>query len=294
MLRQLNYFYFLVATVWLLAMWPVSAADELETFPGCLFVDEDWADGDSFPVRFPDGTISTVRLYGADCLESSVEGSESNAQRLRDQRRWFGITDITAAHTMGHEGKKETKRLLAKPFTVHTSFSDARGDTRYGRIYAFVTTSNGDDLSELLISKGLARAFGVVRQRPDGTKGDEWREQLRDLEALAMKKGLGAWKLTDWDQLPTERRAAREEEAEIISVRGSGSKTAPEKPIDINQASRDEILTLPGVGEVMALRIIEARPYLQTTDLLQVTGIGPKTFEKLAPHIKITPKPQSR
>jgi competence protein ComEA len=293
-MRQLNYICLLVSTGWLLAMWPVAAAEQLETFHGCRFVDEDWADGDSFPVRFPDGTLRTVRLYGADCLESSVEGSESNAQRLRDQRRWFGITDITAAHTMGHEGKKETKRLLAKPFTVHTAFSDARGDTRFGRIYAFVTTSSGEDMSELLISRGLARAFGVVRQCPDGTKGDEWREQLRDLEALAMKKGLGAWKLTDWDQLPTERRAAREEEAEIVSVRGSGSKTAPDQPIDINQASRDEILTLPGVGEVMALRIIEARPYTKTDDLLQVSGIGPKTLEKMAPFIKIAPQAKSR
>lgn len=268
---------------------PTSAAEDLESFPGCTFVDEDWADGDSFPVIFPDGTQRTVRLYGADCLESSVAGSESNAKRLRDQRRWFGIANIADAHAQGQEGKKETRRLLGKPFTVHTAFADARGDARYERIYAFVTLSNGDDLSEVLIVKGLARAFGVFRQRPDGTAASEWREQLRDLEVIAMKRGLGAWKLTDWDRLPAERRAAREEEAELVSLTGNGSKTLPDEPIDINTASRDEILKLPGVGEVTALRIIEGRPYSAPEDLLQVSGIGPKTFEKLAPFVKVTP-----
>ena len=267
---------------------PTSAAGDLESFPGCTFADEDWADGDSFPVIFPDGTQRTVRLYGADCLESSVAGSESNAKRLRDQRRWFGIANIADAHAQGQKGKKETRRLLGKPFTVHTAFADARGDARYERIYGFVTLSNGADLSEVLIAKGLARAFGVFRQRPDGTAADEWREQLRDLEVIAMKRGLGAWALTDWDRLPTERRAAREEEAELVSVQGTGSKRPPAEVIDINTASRDEILKLPGVGEVTALRIIEGRPYSNPEGLLQVSGIGPKTFEKMAPFVKVT------
>lgn len=289
--RLLTLWLSIVCSYWTLS---VIKAAELESIPGCRFVDEDWADGDSFPVRFPDSTIRTVRLYGADCLESAVERNETNAQRLRDQRRWFGIAEISAAHAVGLEGKQASKRLLAKPFTVHTAFSDARGDARYERIYGFVTLSTGEDLSEVLVASGLARAFGVSRQRPDGTTAEEWREQLRDLEALAMKKGVGAWALTDWDKLPAERRAARAEEAEILSVKGTGVKALPEQPIDINTASRDELLALPGVGEVTALRIIEARPYTKPEDLLQVSGIGPKTYDKLAPHVKVTPKAKSR
>jgi competence protein ComEA len=269
----------------LLDVIPCLANPNLESFPNCQFADESWADGDSFPVQFPDGTVRTIRLYGVDCLESSVEGSDSNARRLRDQKRWFGIPSIQTAHALGTDGKTETKNQLSKPFTVHTAFADARGDSRYQRIYGFVTTSTGLDLSELLVSKGLARAFGVARQRPDGTSGEEWREQLNDLEVIAAKKGLGAWSKTNWDELPAERRAARQEEAEIAAVRGTGTKSPPSAPIDLNTASRDELLSLPGIGEVMALRLIEARPFSSPEEILEIPGIGTATFERLAPFV---------
>jgi len=268
------------------------AGPELQTFPGCQWIDEEWADGDSFPVRFPDGAIRTVRLYGVDCLESSVEGSDSNARRLRDQKRWFGIPTMELAHGVGRDGKNETRALLTKPFTVHTAFADARGDNRFARIYGFVTTATGQDLSERLVSKGLARAFGVVRQRPDGTSGEEWREQLKDLEVLAAKKDLGAWSLTNWDQLPAERRAARQEENEIASIKGTGLKAEPASRMDINTASRDQLLTLPGIGEAMALRVVETRPYKRIEDLLKVPGIGPATFTKIAPFVFVAPIPK--
>lgn len=261
------------------------AAEPLQTFEGCTYVAEPWADGDSFPVRFPDGEIRTVRLYGVDCFESQVEGDDTNARRLREQRRWFGIQDIQAALKLGLEGKEETKRLLQQPFTVSTSFADARGDSRFSRIYGFVKTASGMDLSEYLVVQGLARAFGVVRERPDGTKGNNWRDRLSDLELRAAKASNGAWALTDWDALLAERQAMREEMAEIESV-----KKVEVDPsllvLDPNRASRDELMRIPGVGEVMALRIIENRPYRKLTDLNEVPGIGEKTLEKLAPYFR--------
>jgi len=268
------------------------AQEPLQSFSRCVLVDEPWADGDSFPVRFPDGEVRTIRLYGVDCFESQAAGSDSNAQRLRDQRRWFGLPSMEVALQMGLAGKEATRRLLAKPFTVHTAFADARGDARYARIYAFVTTHDGTDLAEQLVAKGLARAFGVSRTRPDGTRGEEWKQQLSDLELRAAKQAAGAWALTDWDRLTEDRRAARQEVNEIASVR-SASNRKPAAPLDPNLASRDELLALPGVGEVMALRIIEGRPYRSAKDLLNVSGIGPKTLEALLPYLHF-PDPKSR
>lgn len=269
----------------LMACFCASAAEPLLTFKGCLYVAETWADGDSFPVRFPDGQVRTVRLYGVDCFESRVEGDDSNARRLREQRRWFGIKDIQAALGLGLDGKTETERLLKQPFTVSTSFADARGDSRFSRIYGFVTTAAGMDLSEYLVVKGLARSFGVVRERPDGTKGSDWRDRLNDLELRAAKAGNGAWALTDWNALLSERQAMREEMAEIESVKKGEADSPPRLALDPNRASRDELMTIPGVGEVMALRIIENRPYRQLSDLNEVPGIGEKTLEKIAPYL---------
>lgn len=254
--------------------------------PGCVLIPAEWADGDSFSVRLPDGKVQTLRLYGADCIEMHVQGDDSNARRLRDQRRHFGITDILTAKSLGEAAKVETYQQLAKPFTVFTSFADGRGDGRFNRIYAFVETADGRDLSELLVSRGLARAFGVLRQRPDGTSGNEWGEALADLELTAARAGSGAWSKTNWEKLPEIRKEARQETAELEAAKGE-KKADPANKLDPNTAARDELMGLPGIGEKTADTIIGGRPYRSIRDLLKVAGIGPASLKRIEPFLSI-------
>lgn len=263
------------------------ACGQLRKIENCTLVATEWADGDSFQVRFPDGKNQTIRLYGVDCMEIHIQGDDSNARRLRDQRRYFGIADMLTAKSVGQAAKAETARLLSKPFIVHTSFADGRGDGRFSRIYAFVETSAGGNLSETLVTQGLARAFGVVRQLPDGTSGDEWKEQLKDLELTAARAGRGAWKHTDWEKLPKTRMEAREENAELNEAKGN-AKAVEGKPIDINHAARDELMTLSGIGEKTANQIIGKRPFKSIDDLDRVPGIGPATLKKIRPFLTVT------
>ena len=58
----------------------------------------------------------------------------------------------------------------------------------------------------------------------------------------------------------------------------------PFSPMDLNSASREQLITIPGVGDVMAKRIIDGRPYTTMNDLLKVPGIGPKILEKIRAH----------
>lgn len=55
--------------------------------------------------------------------------------------------------------------------------------------------------------------------------------------------------------------------------------------VSLNSASVAQLETLPGVGPVMAERIIAARPFHRVEDLRQVSGVGEKTFARLAPHV---------
>ena len=55
--------------------------------------------------------------------------------------------------------------------------------------------------------------------------------------------------------------------------------------IDVNAASLEALQDLPGVGPVTAAKIVEGRPYMTVDDLLRVPGIGPKTLERLRPHL---------
>jgi competence protein ComEA len=68
-------------------------------------------------------------------------------------------------------------------------------------------------------------------------------------------------------------------QAQIISV-------APAR-VDLNAATYNDLVRLPGIGPVMAQRIIDFRAangaFKRLQDLRKVKGIGAKTYEKLAP-----------
>lgn len=277
----------------LMLLGVVSGAPQpITTLSSCKFVASDWADGDSFGIVGPDGEAMTLRLYGADCIEWHVN-DETDARRLREQRRYFGISgrpgesaeSIAAAKAFGKAAAEETARVLARPFTVHTSFADARGDGRHRRVYAFVTTADGEDLSSRLVRLGLARAVGVFRETVDTISREESQARMLDLELQAARLGKGIWARTDWKSLPDERRLQREEEAELAAATGDAALPEGER-LDPNTASREELMRLPGVGPVMAGRIIEGRPYAKLEDLGKVPGIGKATLGRLRPHLE--------
>ncbi len=59
--------------------------------------------------------------------------------------------------------------------------------------------------------------------------------------------------------------------------------------VNINDATWPELAQLPGVGETLARRIVKRREhhgrYQQPSDLLDVSGIGPATLQRLEPYL---------
>lgn len=61
--------------------------------------------------------------------------------------------------------------------------------------------------------------------------------------------------------------------------------------IDINTATESQLLDLPGIGEIIARRIVDYRAenglFLSTEDLLNVEGIGEKKLQEIEALIKV-------
>ncbi|MFC1538393.1 ComEA family DNA-binding protein [Candidatus Latescibacterota bacterium] len=68
-------------------------------------------------------------------------------------------------------------------------------------------------------------------------------------------------------------------------------------PVNINTANFEKIQTLPMIGPVKATAIIEFREkhgsFTDKNDIMNVTGIGPATYEKIENRITIHSKPGS-
>ena len=78
---------------------------------------------------------------------------------------------------------------------------------------------------------------------------------------------------------------------EEISLAEAAKMLEEARRVDINSASKEEMMTLPGVGETLSVNIIEYRrthgDFESAEDLLNVSGIGPKKLDKIRPFVKL-------
>lgn len=63
--------------------------------------------------------------------------------------------------------------------------------------------------------------------------------------------------------------------------------------LDLNSATEEELTTLPGIGEVLARRIVAYReehgPFSSPEELMEVSGIGKATYGALADRVTVKP-----
>ena len=268
-------------------------------------------DGDSFHVSA--GAKEYIfRLYLVDAPETD----EMTPGRLVEQAKYFGIT-VPQAIEVGRAAKEFTREKLSEPFTVFTHMSDAMGQSRLERFYAFVQTKDGD-LGEQLVRNGLARNYGF-KAVPPGLRNSRLElEKLQQLEDEARQEKIGGWgvnagRLNVRAQKPSsfsvfvpgEKARPRTTLSRILRLRfqptadlstptispaetkkSHAKEKTPLGKIDINTATEKELTTVPGIGHVMAARIIAARPFRSADDLRRVSGIGDKKYAQVRPYFQ--------
>ncbi len=68
------------------------------------------------------------------------------------------------------------------------------------------------------------------------------------------------------------------------------AKATLEGSVNINTASVEELMKLPGIGKSKAEAIVayrESHPFTAVSELIEVRGIGPKMLEKLQNYLTI-------
>ena len=57
--------------------------------------------------------------------------------------------------------------------------------------------------------------------------------------------------------------------------------------VNINTATPNELISVPGIGASRAAQIVAGRPYTTVDELANIAGIGDETLESLRPFVKV-------
>lgn len=291
-MKSIQFCFIMLSLALVVFVSTVAQSADLQELSGCKLVDAPGNDGDSFRIRIPGGDEHNLRLYFVDCSETSAN-SNTDARRVREQTAYFGLSSHADTLDFGRKASAFTRKVLSEPFTVHTAFATAPGRSAGGRVYGFVRTADGKDLAEALVAAGLARTYGIGRRTPTGVPLNEAKERFHDIELAAAMGKMGIWAHSDPERIVAMRAKMRADDAELATVRDEARGLADagdDSPVNINAASSEALIKLPGIGPAMAARIIAGRPYRTVEDLQRVSGIGPKTLEALRDRLTVDPE----
>ena len=205
------------------------------------------------------------------------EADASLRERAKDQATYFGV----ATKDIPNGGKMAAKfaqdNLAGREFTVVTRYQNALGRSSLARFYGVVLV-DGKNLAEELVANGQARIHGLRANWPDGERSATIINKLKNLEMTAREKQLGMWNSKNFPRTSSSGPATVPKE----KIAKSGGQT-----VDLNEATFEELKTLPGIGPKLAELIMANRPFHKTDDLLRVSGIGQETLKRLRTMVRV-------
>ncbi len=79
--------------------------------------------------------------------------------------------------------------------------------------------------------------------------------------------------------------------AGLVPATAEEQSPAKVERLDLNKATEQQLVKLPGVGPAIARRIVEFRekngPFKRVEDVMKVRGIGEKSFQKIKDRLRV-------
>jgi competence protein ComEA len=211
---------------------------------------------------------------------------------------WPRSAQLTAAFLLG----------LAAALLINQLWSMSRWSTRplileQARVSRYRVDLNQADHDQLLQVPGIGDRTADKIEAYRQEHGD-----FQNPEELTRIRGIGPatyQKMTDWvtarpspsrtgDDASASKQTANNSSKNFKAKSPSKKEENLKRPIDINQATWQELQQLPGIGPKIAQRILDERaksPFQSVDDLRRVSGIGPRILERLRPFVTVPAKP---
>ena len=143
---------------------------------------------------------------------------------------------------------------------------------------------------------GAVKQAGVYRLAPASRVADAIEQaggatEHADLDALNLAEPLQDGQKI---HVPRKGEASAPTTASVSpprTPRRAPQAAAVQFPINLNTATAEQLEAIPGIGPVLAQRIIEYRQthgrFQSVDELLEVRGIGPKRLESMRPYVTV-------
>lgn len=241
---------------------------------------------DRFQVVYPDQTTHIVNLYGVQCLDILIEEDPSaKATELWRQKLELNFDSISKTWKAGFDARNFAFKQLEAGFQV------IRPPKGSHPLRSAVRTNSGEDLAEMLVSAGWAKAVKETVDHPDGRSSEMVYQELLKLQSNAQQQGIGIWagKKNNAKRAIPYEKILRSYDYDI-----KWAKRQPSSVLDPNTASLLELRMLNGLGPTKAGELINYREknkkenepvFSIPEDLLVINGIGDEILEKIQDHL---------
>jgi competence protein ComEA len=196
----------------------------------------------------------------------SAGAAPAPGKKAAEQKALAGLVDINSA------GQKELEEIKGVGPATAKKIID-------GRPYKSV-----DDLSKAGLN---AKAIESIKPFVTVGKAPAAAAKSAAPATTAAKEATKPAKEATKEVTKPVTEAKKEEKKEAKAAAKSAPAAVPGAKVNINTASKAELDALPEIGPAKAQAIIDGRPYKTIEDIMKVSGIKEKTFEKIKDRITV-------